>query len=51
MYWMPFSKPLLKIWSQNFRTNIGPIGARINEPAADIAKSAGKYGQPADYAD
>ncbi len=39
MFYYPSTKALLKPWAQNFKTNIGPIGARINEPVADIAKA------------
>ncbi|MFT3934487.1 MAG: hypothetical protein QM726_12770 [Chitinophagaceae bacterium] len=38
MYYYPNSKSLLKPWAENFVEQIGIIGARINEPAADIAK-------------
>ena len=39
MFWFPYSRPLLKLWLQNYKKNIGPVCTRINEPAADIAKA------------
>ncbi len=38
MYYYPGSKTMLRPWALNLKTQIGSIGIRINEPAADIAK-------------
>ncbi|MFT3934412.1 MAG: hypothetical protein QM726_12395 [Chitinophagaceae bacterium] len=38
MYFYPYSKAQLKPWAENLLAQISAIAARINEPAADVAK-------------